>query len=308
MKILVNTLNNLLHSAQSGAVELNCSARRLPVFAIAAVEPVGSLLARVRRLIGHTSAAPAFAEGFGAAVVALVGVGVLMSSATVTSGAAPRPVALVTSSVFTTTAQHSLFLQPVDTIRRPGLTAVFEAKLRRDGLLKGPLYEYTLSNQRFVVNGSPQPAAVAAEYRALYEATMGQPLLPDQSVNMRKIADQPTSGQPAIQPGRAAAVAKTSAKKPATGANSAHQKAPSAPLSPLAMRQQQLVVLHEMQANGLLTADEKEAQLVFLDNGLTINGRPQPAAVAARYRELLRVPVDGTSKQVNGPARITIHE
>jgi hypothetical protein len=278
----MNVLHKLLSPALVRTAELKCSARRLPGLSMAAV-------------------------------LLLVGAGLLKNSDAVALGAAPGPVTAAASNVSVPAVRQSVLRnevlrQPVDTIRRPGLTALFEAKLRRDGLLKAPLKEYTLTTQRFVVNGRPQSAAVAAEYRALYEATMGQPLLPDQSFTMRKNADQPIYGQPAIRPNRAGASGNTSAKKPAAGAKAAPQKIPFPPLSPSDMRQQQLVVLHEMQANGLLKSDEKEAQLVFLDHGLTINGRPQPAAVATRYRELLRVPIDGSSGQVSGPARITIHE
>jgi hypothetical protein len=38
--------------------------------------------------------------------------------------------------------------------------------------------DYTLTAQGFIVNGQPQPAAVAAEYRQLYETTVGRKLGP----------------------------------------------------------------------------------------------------------------------------------
>lgn len=74
-----------------------------------------------------------------------------------------------------------------------------------------------------------------------------------------------------------------------------------------AMRQQQQALLREIQANQALRAPNGQAVLVFQNAGLAINGQPQTAAVAARYRRLLGVPHDPATGKVSGVARIVIH-
>lgn len=75
--------------------------------------------------------------------------------------------------------------------------------MKRDGLLPNPhTYEYTLRASSLVVNGQPQPPAVAARYRRLYESLSGESLWPVVSSLYRRVHEEDEA--PATRPAGAA--------------------------------------------------------------------------------------------------------
>ncbi|OON70566.1 M56 family metallopeptidase [Hymenobacter sp. CRA2] len=223
----------LLAQALSAVAELQYTTQhartRTPRLAMAALGPDGSLLGRVRRLVQHAPAMPTFAEGFAAAVVLIVGAGLVVGSAVFCFGEPSQPAQ--------EPATHT-----------PALAA----------------------GQSF---GKEWPAGA-----------------PRTSQGARDSTDQVAQ----------AAARSAVAAKPAAAGTSATSP------DPWAIRQQQLALLKEIQADPKLRASTGQATLVFQGKSLAINGHPQPAAVAARYRRLLHVPHNPATGKVSGVAQIII--
>jgi beta-lactamase regulating signal transducer with metallopeptidase domain len=136
----------------------------------------GQLLGRVRRLV--TPARPAALGGVWATCLTLASAALLVGSLLA---------ALHVSA-------HPAGVAPIEApVPRLTPTDLLETELKRDGLLPNPHhYEYTLRANRFVVNGIPQPAAVAAKYRRLYEVGADEKLWPLLSSEYRHVHNDDT--------------------------------------------------------------------------------------------------------------------
>lgn len=166
-----------LAQALATLAERALAAPALPQLCLAASGTPGSVLHRVRRLTG---ARPAATAGLWPAGLALLGTLCLLGGLAGPARLAPaRPARSGVLAVATRTT-HS---QPDDAPRtgRPALAATdaalratFQARLLADGLMPDTSrYALLLTATHLLVNGQPQPAAVLARYRQLYEAATG---------------------------------------------------------------------------------------------------------------------------------------
>ena len=167
-----------LAQALSSLAELAYTEAHTPRLVLAATGSGGRgrLLGRVRRLL--TPAPPAALGGLWAACLTLASAALLVGS---------MLAALHVSA-------HSAGVAAIE-VPVPHLTPddLLEAELERDGLLPNPHhYEYTLRANRLVVNGIPQPAAVAAKYRRLYEVAADEKLWPLISSEYRHVQEDDT--------------------------------------------------------------------------------------------------------------------
>ena len=158
-----------LAQALSSLAELAYTEAHTPRLVLAATGPSGhsQLLGRVRRLV--TPGPPVALGGLWATCLTL-------GSAALLVGSTLAALNVSAQNVSAHPAGLALVEAPVPRLKPDDL---LEAELKRDGLLSNPHhYEYTLRANLFVVNGSRQPAAVAAKYRRLYEVAADEKLWP----------------------------------------------------------------------------------------------------------------------------------
>ncbi|MBO3273018.1 M56 family metallopeptidase [Hymenobacter defluvii] len=211
--------------------------------------------------------------------------------------------------------------------RRNELDETLETELLKDGLIKSAdSYQLRLSPTELTVNGTKQSAALQKKYLALYESVSGRKLSGTASVNINKNSTGRTniisgprgstrlsgsvtrSGTGRVMPTPPAPpappAAPSAAAMPAPPAPPAPPAAPAAPAVPAlpAPPTPPTLSTNELRAqlrkDGLLGADEKSFQFQLDKEGLRVNGKPQPAAMTAKYRRIYDIPTSGNSNRM----------
>ena len=156
-------------------------------------------------------------------------------------------------------------------------------QMEKDGLLKDPdHYQIKLTARALVIDGKEQPAKVFQKYLKLYESSTGRKLTGNNAMVITRNSDSSTiinndfDGPTPPRPPRAP-LAPRMAPMPAL-------PAPPAPPAPPRMDSEEL--RNELQKDGIIGADEKSFQFQLNASGLTVNGKKQSDALAAKYRKL----------------------
>ncbi|WBA40280.1 M56 family metallopeptidase [Hymenobacter canadensis] len=154
------------------------------------------------------------------------------------------------------------------------------SELKRDGLIRNSdTYSFSLSATSLTVNGKKQPDALQQKYRKLYEDRTGRKISATGSINIQQQSNVSGSryNLPAPpRPPRAAA--------PAVPAVPAVPSVPAAPAPPRLDSDQ---LRETLRKDGLIEKDAKGFMFQLNNKGLVVNGEPQPAAMADKYRKLL---------------------
>ena len=157
-------------------------------------------------------------------------------------------------------------------------------QMQKDGLLKDPNhYQVRLTARALVVDGREQPAQVFQKYLKLYEGNTGRKLAGNNAMVITRSSDSSTiinGNGDGPAPPRPPRVPRAPMAPPPMGA----LPAPPAPPRPPRVDSDEL--RNELRKDGVLAADEKSLQFQLNASGLTVNGKKQPEALAAKYRKL----------------------
>ncbi|TYZ05806.1 M48 family metalloprotease [Hymenobacter lutimineralis] len=212
--------------------------------------------------------------------------------------------------------RHDEELRRVDEARRREdnkLESALARQLLRDGLIKNlNTYQLSLNTREMMVNGKKQPVAVRDKYLRLFTETSGRTLKTgsfsitrqtNKNININYSGGAaPRPPQPP-RPPRAPRVAVAPAP-PAPVPFSA--PAPPAPPAPPHLDSDEIRA--ELRKDGLLGATEKSFQFQLNDDGLTVNGKAQSAAMARKYRRLLDVPEPTPGQKRKQTVQISVSE
>jgi len=176
----------------------------------------------------------------------------------------------------------------------------FVAELLKDGLIEDQdNFQLKLTARSLVVNGKEQSQKVFQKYLKLYERNAGRPMSATGSVQISRNGTTTTNRDNGPQPPRPPRPPR--APRPATGL-----AVPAAPMAPPALQapapprppqapgvdtqtlrdELRNELRNELRKDGLIGRDDKNFQLQLNDTGLTVNGKRQPDALAAKYRQL----------------------
>ncbi len=164
-------------------------------------------------------------------------------------------------------------------------TEAIVAQLVKDGLMKDQRnYQVKLSASSMVVDGKTQPVAVLQRYLKLYESTTGRKMSATSSwvINRNSASNTNTfrDGNAAPRPPRPPRAPFAPSTPPAF-------QAPAPPRPPKAPSVNTKALRDELRKDGLIGQNDKRFQLQLNDAGLTVNGKRQPEALAAKYRKLV---------------------
>ena len=154
-------------------------------------------------------------------------------------------------------------------------------QMEKDGLLKDPdHYQIRLTARALVIDGREQPAKVFQKYLKLYESNTGRKLTGNNAMVVTRSSDSSTiinNDHDGPAPPRLPRMPR------------APRLAPMPPLPappPVPPRVDADELRSELRKDGVLSADEKNLQFQLNASGLTVNGKKQPDALAAKYRKL----------------------
>jgi bla regulator protein BlaR1 len=144
--------------------------------------------------------------------------------------------------------------------------------MQKDGLLKDPNhYQIKLTARSLMIDGKEQPPKVFQKYLKLYESNTGRPLTGNNAMVITRSSDSST-----IINGAGPTPPRTPRMAPM----------PPLPALPAPPRLDTDELRSELRKDGIIGADEKNLQFQFNSSGLTVNGKKQPDALAAKYRKL----------------------
>ncbi|SNC75006.1 Signal transducer regulating beta-lactamase production, contains metallopeptidase domain [Hymenobacter gelipurpurascens] len=183
--------------------------------------------------------------------------------------------------------------------------AVLRRELRKDGLVKDDAnFQFSLNATTLTVNGKKQSSALRDKYLRLVEKQTGRKLTANntfainrQSTN-RSNGDMPAPPRPPRAPRAMSPMAPPAPPAPAP-------VAPPAPPAPPRVDSDEIRA--ELRKDGLLGANEKNFQFQLNDEGMSLNGKKQSAAIAEKYRKLLDAPVTPDSKGTKTRRNIQIN-
>ena len=152
-------------------------------------------------------------------------------------------------------------------------------QMQKDGLLKYPNhYQIKLTARSLVIDGKEQPSKVFQKYLKLHESNIGRPLTGNNAMVITRSSDSSTiiNGDGPTPP------------RPPRAPRMAPPMPPMAPLPapPAPPRLDTDELRSELRKDGIIGADEKNMQFQLNSSGLTVNGKKQPDALAAKYRKL----------------------
>ena len=152
-------------------------------------------------------------------------------------------------------------------------------QMQKDGLLKDPNhYQIKLTARSLVIDGKEQPSKVFQKYLKLHESNIGRPLTGNNAMVITRSSDSSTiiNGDGPTPP------------RPPRAPRMAPPMPPMAPLPapPAPPRLDTDELRSELRKDGIIGADEKNLQFQLNSSGLTVNGKKQPDALAAKYRKL----------------------
>ncbi|UOR05648.1 M48 family metalloprotease [Hymenobacter aerilatus] len=207
--------------------------------------------------------------------------------------------------------------------RRNALDEALETALLKDGLIKSAdNYQLRLSATELTVNGTKQSATLQKKYLALYESASGRKLSGTGSVNINKNSTgrtniisgprgstrlsasvtrsgtgrvMPTPPAPPAPPAAPGTPAMPAPPAPPAAPAAPNVPVPPAPPTPPTLGTDELRT--QLRKDGLLGANEKSFQFQLDKNGLRVNGKPQPAAMTAKYRRIYDIPTSGNSNR-----------
>ncbi|WP_426492936.1 M56 family metallopeptidase [Hymenobacter sp. 102] len=172
-------------------------------------------------------------------------------------------------------------------------------ELRKDGLIKSANnVQMSLSPASFTVNGKKQSTALRDKYLKLVEKQTGRKLTKGSFVMNRQ-----TSGSTVDFRGPEAPAPPAPPVPPAVGAPAP----PPPPRAPRAPRFNSDNIRAELRKDGVIGTNEKSFQFQLNDEGLTVNGKKQSAALAEKYRKLVDES-DGNGRSTHRNVQISISE
>ena len=193
----------------------------------------------------------------------------------------------------------------VEEERRDALDEALETELLKDGLIKSASsYQLRLSPTELTVNGTKQSAALQKKYLALYESASGRKLSGTGSVNINKNSTGRTNiiSGPRGSTRLSSSVTHSGTRRvmptppaPPAAPGAPNVPAPPAPPTPPALDSNELRT--QLRQDGLLGANEKSFQFQLDKEGLRVNGKPQSAALTAKYRRLYGIPTSGKTNR-----------
>jgi len=155
--------------------------------------------------------------------------------------------------------------------------------LQRDGLIRDKdNYQLKLTARGLTVNGQEQPAKVQQKYLKLYEST-GRKMSATGALVMNHSGSSTTSfsrSEPPRPP-------RPPRAPRAPGAPMLPPPPSGLPVAPRPPQMDTEALRNELRQDGVVGAGDKSFQLQLNGSGLTVNGKAQPAALAAKYRKLL---------------------
>ncbi|WBO83197.1 M56 family metallopeptidase [Hymenobacter yonginensis] len=171
------------------------------------------------------------------------------------------------------------------------------SELKRDGLIRNPdTYSFSLSATSLTVNGKKQPDAVQQKYRKFYEDRTGRKLSATGSINIQ-------------QQSNASARRYSLPAPPSPPSAPAAPAAPSVPAPPAPPRISSDQIREKLRQDGLIEKDAKSFMFQLNDKGLVVNGEPQSAAMADKYRKLLGSSAkSGKGQSTNTSINISVSE
>ena len=156
-------------------------------------------------------------------------------------------------------------------------------QMQKDGLLQDPdHYQVKLTARALVIDGREQPAQVFQKYLKLYESNTGRPLSGNNAMVITRNSDNSTvinnngDGPTPPRPPRAPRAPRLALIPPM----------PAPPAPPRLPRLDTDKLRSELRKDGVLEADDKNLQFQLNASGLTVNGKKQSDALAAKYRQL----------------------
>ncbi|WP_051719044.1 M56 family metallopeptidase [Hymenobacter sp. IS2118] len=159
------------------------------------------------------------------------------------------------------------------------------AQLVKDGLVKDRRnYQVKLNASSMVVNGKTQPPAVFRSYLKLYESTTGRKMSATGSWEMTM---NRTSNTNVFQSGNDVPRPPRPPRGPVAPPAPPAFQAPAPPRPPQAPKADTKALRDELRKDGLIGPTDKSFQLQLNDAGLTVNGKRQSEALAAKYRKLV---------------------
>ncbi|SDX91592.1 M56 family metallopeptidase [Hymenobacter psychrophilus] len=164
--------------------------------------------------------------------------------------------------------------------KRDAATNALLRELRKDNIIQNTKnLQFSLSASGLTVNGKKQPAAVQQKYLRLVEQLQGQPLKGNYNLNYQ------TSGSTTTTVG--SGLGRNLPTPPMPPAPASPPALPAPPPPPPVLTTDEIRA--ELRRDGLIGATDKGFQFQLNNKTMTVNGQPQPTAVADRYRRLLGV-------------------
>ena len=175
--------------------------------------------------------------------------------------------------------------QQADRDRNEALTT----QLQQDGLIKDKdNFQLKLTARSLTVDGKAQPATVQQKYLKLYEST-GRKMSATGAMVMNHRGSSSTSfsrSETPPRPPRAPRVPQGPMTGPPAAPAPPVPPTQALPAPPRPPRIDTEGLRKELRKDGVIGADDKNIQFQLNASGLTVNGKKQPAELAAKYRKL----------------------
>ena len=170
------------------------------------------------------------------------------------------------------------------------------SELLRDKLIQSPNdFSFSLSGKSLSANGKKQPETVRQKYQKLYEDRTGRKMTATSSINIQQQHNVSASSYNLPAPPR----------PPRAPTVSAVPSVPVVPAPPAPPRLDPDQLREALRQDGLIGKDTKGFTVQLNAKGMVVNGEPQPAAVADKYRKLLG---DGATGGKSSSINITVNE
>ncbi|GAA3982338.1 M56 family metallopeptidase [Hymenobacter antarcticus] len=164
------------------------------------------------------------------------------------------------------------------------------AELRKDGLIQDQdNFQLKLTGTSMTVNGKEQPAQVRQKYLKLYEGSTGRKMSATGAMNITRNGTTSFSRNDAPRPPRPPRAPRAPIApmmEPPVPPMPPMPAMPALPAPPTPPRVDTETLRKELRKDGVLGSDEKNLQFQLNSSGLTVNGKKQSDALAAKYRKL----------------------
>ena len=161
------------------------------------------------------------------------------------------------------------------------------AQLQKDGLIQDESnFQFKLTSTGMTVNGKEQTAQVRQKYLKLYESSTGRKMSATSAINITRSGTTSFSRNDAPRPPRPPRAPRAPMAPMMEPPMPPMPPMPAPPAPPAPPQVDTETLRNELRKDGVLGRDEKNLQFQLNSSGLTVNGKKQSDALAAKYRKL----------------------